>query len=407
MMAATVANIGTRLFRAHRSASTTAVPLRYLLALALVALAFAMTLVLQHYEQDRPTLFLFFAAIVAAAWFGGAGPGVFAVAMSIPAGIYFYSAALHSFTINLDNALLFLFFGSCAMAGGFLSSRQREAEEGLQRTHSQLEVKARELQSTNTALLGEISERRRTEQALREAQSELARVARLTTMGELTASIAHEINQPLAAVVTTAGSCLRWLDNESPNVGEARLAAQRIIRDGNRASDVIGRIRAMVKRALPERTPLDINGVIEDVLSFTKAELGKNRITVRTALDGGLSAIHGDRVLLQQVFLNLIVNAIESMSLVDGGPRELVVVSRRSPCGGAEIEVRDTGAGIRDEARDKLFEAFVTTKPHGMGLGLSICRSIVESHGGTLSAAAAEPRGAVFRVALPQDGEAQ
>ncbi len=392
-----------RLFGFPDNANSTV--MRYVLALAFVLFALALTLLLQHVEQDRPTLFLFFAAIVAAAWFGGAGPGCFAVAASIPAGLYFYSAALHTFSITVDNVVLFVFFGSCAIAGGFLSSRQREAEESLQRTHRQLEIKAGELQHTNTALLSEIAERRRAELALRDAQAELARVARLTTMGELAASIAHEINQPLAAVVTNAGTCLRWLDSGRVDLDEARTAAQRIIRDGNRASEVIGRIRAMVRKALPARAPLDINDIIRVSLTLLDGELKKQRIKLRLGLAPDVGPIRGDRILLQQVLLNLILNAIEAMSLVDDRHRELFLQSGRRRDGAIFVSVQDTGPGFLAGTLDKIFDAFVTTKPNGMGLGLSICRSIVEAHGGVLSASPARPRGAVFEVTLTETGD--
>ena len=394
----------TRPFQSRWASFADTLSARYLLALAFIVLALAMTLVLQHFEQDRPTLFLFFAAIVAAAWFGGVGPGCFAVAVSIPAGIYFYSAALHEYTINLDNAVLFLFFSACAMAGGFLSSRQRQAEEGLQRTHRELQIKARELESMNRTLLSEIAERRRAEQALQDSQSELARVARLTTMGELAASIAHELNQPLAAVVTTAETCLRWLERELPDVDHARAAARRIVRDGNRASEVVRRIRAMVRKALPERTALNINAIIQDALALMEADLRKSGVVVRAALADDMPNMQGDRTLLQQVFVNLITNAMESMALVDGEHRLLQIESVRQSNETVAIDVRDSGAGIADDTRERLFDAFVTTKKNGMGLGLSICRSIVEAHGGSLSAATASPHGAVFHITLSQCG---
>ncbi len=378
---------------------------RYVLALAFVLFALVLTLVLQHVENDRPTLFLFFAAIVAASWFGGVGPGCFAVAASILPGLYFYSAAIHSFSITVDNVVLFVFFGSCAMAGGFLSSRQRKAEHGLQHTHRQLEIKANELQRSNSALLAEVAERRRAEVALRDAQSELARIARLTTMGELAASIAHEINQPLAAVVTNAGTCLRWLESERIDLNEAKLAAQRIICDGNRASEVIGRIRAMIRKALPEREPLNLNDVARDALSLVSAELDRNQVRIVTELDPELAPIRGDRVLLQQVLLNLILNAMEAMSVVSGRRRELHIRTGSREDRTIVMSVRDTGQGFVGTMPDRLFDAFVTTKPNGMGLGLSICRSIVEAHGGVLSAAAAEPCGACFQITIADGGD--
>jgi C4-dicarboxylate-specific signal transduction histidine kinase len=386
-----------------RSANSTVS--RYMLALSLVLLALFLTLLLQQVEQDRPTLFLFFAAIVAAAWFGGVGPGCFAVAVSIPAGLYFYFASLHTFSITIDNVVLFVFFGSCAMAGGFLSSRQRLAEEGLQRTHRQLEIKAGELEQTNTALRSEVVERRRAEAALRDTQNELSRVARLTTMGELAASIAHEINQPLAAVVINAGTCLRWLDSEHIDLDEARDAVRRIIRDGNRASEVIGRIRSMVRNALPERAPLDVNALIGDALSLSSPQLEKRNVRVHLDLRSDLPLMRGDRILLQQVLLNLLQNAIEAMLMNEPQNRDLRIQTGRRGDTTIFVSVCDNGPGIQAEFLDKIFDAFVTTKDHGMGLGLSICRAIVEAHGGVLRAQSCKPHGALFEVTLAETGD--
>ena len=374
---------------------------RYALASLFVLTAFVLTLAFQHLESDRPTLFLFFAAIVASAWFGGAGPGCYAVALSVPGGLYFYGATLSAVPIRLDDALLFVFFTLCAMAGGLLSSRQREAEESLQKTHGQLQAQALELQATNAALLAEMAERQRTEQALQETQTELAHAARLTTMGELAASIAHEINQPLAAVVTSAESCIRWLDAAEPSVARARNAASRIVRDGNRASEVIGRVRAMVRRAPPEKRPLDVNTTVADVLALARHELDKHRVSVRASFDPSLPRVEGDRVQLQQVLLNLFMNAIESLSSTDG-PRALIVGSATRD-GDAVVVVEDTGRGFEPGTIETLFDAFVTTKPDGMGLGLAICRSIVEAHGGSLTAFARAAGGARFELRLPSE----
>jgi C4-dicarboxylate-specific signal transduction histidine kinase len=223
-------------------------------------------------------------------------------------------------------------------------------------------------------------------------------------MGELAASIAHELNQPLAAVVTTAETCLRWLERELPDVDHARAAARRIVRDGNRASEVVRRIRAMVRKALPERTALNINDIIRDVLSLMEAELRKSGVVIHAALADDMPNMQGDRTLLQQVFVNLVTNAIESMTLIDGEHRLLKIESVQQSDGMVAVDVRDTGAGIADDTRERLFDAFVTTKENGMGLGLSICRSIVEAHGGSLSVTTASPRGAVFHVTLSQSG---
>lgn len=373
---------------------------RYALALTLVLLAFGLTMVLKQFEAGRPTLFLFFAAIVAAAWFGGVGPGCVAAAASLPCGFYFYHLALPSTSITLNNVVLFFFFLICAMAGGFLSSRQRNAENGLQRAHRQLETKAAELLTANVALRDEMAERRRAELALADTRTKLAHAARLTALGELTATIAHEINQPLAAVTTNASCCLRLLEPAHFDVDEAREAAASIVQDADRASEVIKRIRAMVRRTPPERIAIDVNALAADVLALLDTELRRTGVEVRTAFAPRLPDIFGDRVQLQQVLLNVTMNAMEAMADI-AGPRRIEIDTSRTGSDTVEVTVRDTGVGFDGRAPDTFFDAFVTSKADGMGLGLSICRSIVEAHGGHMHAARNEPRGAVLRIVLP------
>jgi PAS domain S-box-containing protein len=274
----------------------------------------------------------------------------------------------------------------------------------------------------------DITERKRAEEelhqkeiSLREAQSELAHVSRVTTMGELAASIAHEVSQPLAGIVTNANASLRWLGAESPNLDEARESIRRIIRDGNRGGQVMSRMRALFKKARTTKQSLDINEVIEEVLTLSQSELQRNRVSLHTELANDLPLITGDRVQLQQVILNLIINAIQAMSVVEEGQRELWLGSERvaeipgepereeledKAVGDAEwthvlIAVRDSGPGLDPKSLDRLFEAFYTTKPQGVGMGLAISRSIIEAHGGRLWAKANAPRGAVFQLTLP------
>jgi PAS domain S-box-containing protein len=248
-----------------------------------------------------------------------------------------------------------------------------------------------------------ITERKRAEEAWREAQMELAHANRAATMGQLTASIAHEVNQPLAATVTNAQSALRWLGARPPNLDEVRQALARIVKDTNRAGDVVDRIRALIKKAPPRKDSLDINEAIREVIGLTRGEAVKNGVSVRTELADGLPIVQGDRVQLQQVVLNLIVNAIEAMSNVSEGPRDLLVSARKADAGGVLIAVRDSGPGLAPVTLERLFEAFYTTKPGGLGMGLSICRSIVEAHGGRLWVSANEPGGAIFQFRLPPE----
>ena len=247
----------------------------------------------------------------------------------------------------------------------------------------------------------DVTERKRAEEALREAQAELAHVTRVTILGELAASIAHEINQPLAAVITNGSACLRWLAGATPNLDEAREAVGRIIRDGKRASDVIGRIRALVKKSGTEQVRLDINEVIQEVVGLIQTEIPKNGVVLRMELAPDLPRVLGDRVQLQQVILNLVMNGIEAMSAVTDRSRDLLLRSRQYESDKVLIAVQDSGIGLQLESLDHLFEAFFTTKPKGMGMGLAISRSIMEAHGGRLWAVPNDGPGVTFEFALP------
>ena len=258
-----------------------------------------------------------------------------------------------------------------------------------------------EQRDQGVAFVLDLTERKRGEEALRNAQADLTRVARLTTMGELAASIAHEINQPLASMVNNGEACLLWLANDKPDLDEARLAAERIITDAHRAGDIIRSIRALARKSGPEMTELDINDAIREVLTLVRTELHQHDVSLETALSEGLEPIMGDRVQLQQVILNLIMNGIEAMSAVLHQTPVLRVSSHVDGPGDVLIAVEDSGPGLAPETMDRLFEPFFTTKPSGMGMGLSICRSIVDAHGGRLWASPQSPRGAVFRFTVP------
>ena len=244
------------------------------------------------------------------------------------------------------------------------------------------------------------AQRRRAEAALREAQAELAHVTRATTMGELTASIAHEINQPLAAVVANANACFRWLASPIPNLDEARDAISRIVRDGNRASDVIRRIRALIKKGDTEKTLLDINEVIQEVVSLTQSEIQKSGVVLKMSLAVDLPRILGDRIQLQQVILNLVINGIEAMNTVTDRPREMVIRSSAQESDKVLVAVQDSGIGLDAQNLEKIFDTFYTTKSQGMGMGLAISRSIVENHGGRLWAVPNDGPGATFQFTL-------
>jgi C4-dicarboxylate-specific signal transduction histidine kinase len=234
----------------------------------------------------------------------------------------------------------------------------------------------------------------------------LAHANRVTTMGELSASLAHEVNQPLVGVVTSAEACLRWLDRATPNLDEARRNLKQIIKDGHRASEVIQRIRALAKKTDTQKAPLDVNDIVNEVVALVQRELLNHRVSLRLELAATLPVILADRVQLQQVIINLVMNGIEAMQPVRDRPRELVIGSHQEAADHVLVTVKDCGVGISAENADGLFKAFFTTKSNGIGMGLSICRSIIEAHGGRISGSDNIGPGATFQFALPAYREA-
>jgi C4-dicarboxylate-specific signal transduction histidine kinase len=259
------------------------------------------------------------------------------------------------------------------------------------------------------AYILDLTKRKRAEEAARdsdrryrEVQMELAHANRAATLGQLAASIAHEVSQPIAAAVASAQAAIRWLERQPPDLEKANRSLGRIIEDGGRAGNVLHRTRALIKKAPPQRELLEINAPISEVIELTRGEAVKNGLSVRVDFAEGLPRISGDRVQLQQVVLNLIINAIEAMSEVSDGARELTISTRGTDSGDVLVAVRDSGPGLAQADTEHVFDAFYTTKAAGLGMGLSICRSIIESHGGRLWASVNEPRGAVFQFSLPR-----
>jgi signal transduction histidine kinase len=238
-----------------------------------------------------------------------------------------------------------------------------------------------------------------------QAQAHLAHVARVTTLGEIAASIAHEINQPLTAIVTNASACTRWMYAQPPNLERAAASMDNIVDDANRASEIINRVRALATRTELKKTSLELNVVVHEVLALMQTRFRENRISVRTNLSNDLPMIFGDRIQLQQVVLNLLVNAIDAVNAVPNDGREIHIISSKSNTCGATITIEDSGVGIDPASVNHLFDAFHSTKSDGMGIGLSICRSIIEAHSGQIWAAPNKPRGAAFCFTLPGDRE--
>jgi len=247
----------------------------------------------------------------------------------------------------------------------------------------------------------DIEDRKRAEEALRETQGVLARVTRVTVVGQLTASIAHEVNQPLGAVVTNADAALRWLDGKRPNLNEAREALQRIIRDGNRASEVVARIRTLLKDGTPIKTEFNLGDAIAEIVALTEAEAQQRQISVQTRIESNLPRITADRVQVQQVLMNLMINALDALEEVIDRPRRLTISARTDSPDSVRIAVQDTGIGVDRQQAERLFQPFFSTKPNGLGMGLAISRSIIEAHGGRLWMTPNNGPGVTFQFDLP------
>lgn len=352
------------------------------LSLLSVGLAFAVTLLLQPFFP-YPFLFLFFGAVMTSAWFGGTVAGLFSVLLSTILVEYFFVPPFRSFSISTTAEAYFVAFVLCALAASWISSAKKTSEIALQEALDSLEVR--------------VSER---SAELLKTQTELAHLSQLLSMGELTASIAHEINQPLTAVVTHGHACLEWLSTNPPNLDKTRQTIDRIIQDGTRAAATISRVRALFKKEAPVKDWLDVNEVVHELTIFMRDEATRRGILVHTDLVPGLPKVKADRVQLQQVLLNLITNAMDAMDDTTARRKELVI-SARVEDANVLVRVEDSGKGLDEQTAEKIFTPFFTTKPHGVGLGLSLSQSIIEAHEGRLWASARVSGGASFQFTVP------
>jgi C4-dicarboxylate-specific signal transduction histidine kinase len=354
------------------------------LALLFVLAALVPELFVVKHFFPYPFLFLFFGAVVASAWFGGMTAGLFAVVLSILSVDYFFIPPIYSFVFNAAAALYLATFVVCAVIASWVSSAKKRSELALKEARDQLEIRV----SERTA-------------ALMKTEAELARLSRVLSMGELTASIAHEIKQPLTAVVTNGHACIEWLSASPPNLEKARQTTEKIIQDGTRAGAVLSRIRALFKNEPPAKDWLDMNEVIQELVVLVRAETQKLHIPMRTEFASGLPKVKGDRIQLQQVVLNLIMNGMDAMATTNGSGKELRISTWKQNANEIGVRVEDCGVGLSRETADKIFDPFFTTKPHGIGMGLSISRSIIESHEGKLWATPRPAGGTIFQFTIP------
>jgi C4-dicarboxylate-specific signal transduction histidine kinase len=392
----------------HAAPQLTAFP-RYALAIALVSVALLLSLAFEV-SFGNPFWLLFPVAVIASTWLAGRGPGWVAVGLSTLAVLYYFIPPIRSFAVKPRDVPFFLTFVACELVANWLIAWRRRTEDSLRRARDELEVRVlertAELKNANDALLNQMAEQRRTEEALQVARTELARVVRITTIGELAASIAHEVNQPLAAVVANADACVAWLARDNPDLVEARAAAERTTQGATRASEVIGRIRSLINKTAPERARVQINEIIGEVVALAHRQASKNEVSVETDLAPDLPPILGDRIQLQQVILNLMLNGVEAMTGVRDRSRRLRIRSQMQDAHQVRVSVEDSGIGVKPEIMGRLFEPFFTTRSQGIGMGLPISRSIIEAHGGRLWAESTVNQGSVFQFTLPRGGDA-
>jgi signal transduction histidine kinase len=369
---------------------------RYGLALVFVVAAYLGS-ILVEVGTGKFTAFPFYAVVVAGAWLG-VGPGLLSFVLSSIVAADFWTPARYSLDIPAVDLPSFAAFVVFALMSLAWSMQRRRAQQALEQT---VQERTAELVRANAALKAEMAEREATERALRDAEAELARTLRLTTMAELAATIAHEVNQPLAAITANGSACLRSLQRDPPLLDNAREAASCIVADGHRAGDVVARIRALFNKEAPRQQLLNLNEIIDSVLALSRGAIERQQVTIRTELADPPPLVRADPVQLQQVIVNLVTNALEATAVTPEGER-MVTVRSRVEGETAAVTVEDNGAGLAPDRVAHIFDSFYTTKPGGIGVGLAISRSIIDAHGGSMWAAPGAPTGAVVGFNLPQ-----
>jgi C4-dicarboxylate-specific signal transduction histidine kinase len=377
----------------------------YGLSIVVTATAAIGTSFLDIFSPGAHNFIILFAAIALVAWHSGPGPGWLSVALSTFIANYLSTEPDHGISLQLQCIPWLVAFVACGAATNAIASRRRHMERALQRAQEHLEERIRErtleLRSVNDKLIKEINEHRRAEIALRQSQVELGRAARIMNLAELTASIAHEINQPLAAVVSNGEAARNWLRRSPAATRECAESIEAAVTAALRAAEIITRIRRLFSKAVPQRRVVDVNTLIDDALALVRVDLNKRHIVTKCHLDPTLSPVIGDPIQLQQTLLNMINNASDAMASVSERTRELVIETRARGHDAISVTVADTGHGFGNHDVNMIFEPFCSTKQNGMGIGLSVCRTVIQSHGGSIRAMAGHPCGAIFQIDLP------
>jgi C4-dicarboxylate-specific signal transduction histidine kinase len=356
-----------------------------------------------------PFWFSFLAAVMASAWFGGKGPGWLAVVLSAIAVDRLFLPVTIGVAVNREGIPFLFAFIVCALFANWFSSWRTRIEHSLRDARDQLDARVMqrtlELRSANDALVVEIAERKRAQEAVAVAQADLAHVNRVLTIGELTASLAHEVSQPLVAVLTSAGACERWLTNDPPDIERARNAVARITKAGSRASEIVSGARALFKKGNPEHRSIQINEIIQETVSLLYDEAMRRGVHIYTELDPALPPGMGDVTHLQQVIMNLTMNAMDATEGLQNRSPDIHIMTRGSGANEVLVTVQDSGVGLDPEKMELVFQPYFTTKDRGLGMGLSISRTIIESHGGRLWATPGANFGAIFQFTLPTNLE--